>query len=657
MTIKIGFRDFFCLGLLAALTASLSPAFSAEVTLVPAGATWTYLDDGTDQGTAWRATAFVDIGWAGGPAQLGYGDSDEATVVGYGPEPGSKYITTYFRHAFDVADVSQYACLEVRLVRDDGGIVYLNGEEIWRANMPAGTVDYLTLAAGTVGGDDESAFQVLYVYPEDLVTGTNVLAVEVHQVSATSSDISFDLELVGHTEMPTLMRKAPYLIYAGTNTEMKVMWQTILTDTSTIEWGTDLSYSLGSAQTVEYGGDHQHTYTIAGLTPGMFYYYRVTLGEQEYTGSFHSAPAPDANRVKFFAYGDTRTYPADHDLVAAAIVGEYIADTELQTMIVSVGDLVSDGDFESYWDTEFFDPAYTNIQAMLANLPYQVAMGNHEGYGVLFVKYFPYPFVGGRYWSFDYGPAHFVIVDQYTTYGPGSAQLTWIENDLAASTKPWKFVCLHEPGWSAGGGHENNTDVQNYIQPLCEQYDVPIVFAGHNHYYARAVVNGVHHITTGGGGAPLRSPESGYPYIVYAIAAYNYCKVEIDGGILGFTATTRTGTVIDTFSVYLPGAGVGDGNRRERPLQLGLDVSRPNPFSASTGIAFSLPEASDLELAVYEISGRKVRTLADGLWRAGRHTIEWDGKDDLGEAVASGIYLYRLEVGSAALNRKAVLAR
>ncbi|MBK9777870.1 MAG: hypothetical protein IPP62_16195 [bacterium] len=78
-----------------------------------------------------------------------------------------------------------------------------------------------------------------------------------------------------------------------------------------------------------------------------------------------------------------------------------------------------------------------------------------------------------------------------------------------SSNKPWRFVVLHEPGWSAGGGHPNNAAVQAYLQPLFVQYGVSIVFTGHNHYYARAVVDGVNHITTGGGGGPLHTPVPG----------------------------------------------------------------------------------------------------------------------------------------------------
>jgi len=184
-------------------------------------------------------------------------------------------------------------------------------------------------------------------------------------------------------------------------------------------------------------------------------------------------------------------------------------------------------------------------------LPFQSCMGNHEGSGKLFVKYFPYPFVEQRYWSFDYGAVHIVIFDQYLEDSTGmKQQLDWLKDDLATKTKPWKFICLHEPGWSSGG-HGNNKYIQTTIQPLCEQYGVQIVFAGHNHYYAHAVVNNVHHITTGGGGAPLHEPKEGYPYVICYQGVNHFCKVTINGDELNFFAVTPDGAVIDQFNINI----------------------------------------------------------------------------------------------------------
>jgi hypothetical protein len=621
--------------------------------LVPAGSTWRYLDDGSDQGIVWHEFDFPDGTWNSGPAQLGYGDGDEATTVSYGSDPNDKHITTYFRHSFSVADASLYTMLLVKLLRDDGAVAYLNGHEIVRSNMPSGPIDSSTVASSTVGGDDEDAFFEYYVDSDSLRTGTNVLAVEIHQRSGTSSDISFALELIGVEEIAHPMRKAPYLLYTGINTEMTVLWQLVYPDTCRIDWGTDTSYSIGSQGTLGYGDDHQHTYTICGLTPSEIYFYRVIAEQDTVTGSFRAAPQASETEVKFFAYGDTRTYPADHDQVAAAMISAYTTDPDLQTMLICAGDLITNGNQEDDWDDEFFDPSYANIQEMLANLPYQTARGNHEGSGPLFRKYFPYQYVSPHYWSFDYGPAHFTVIDQYIDYTPGSAQYTWIVNDLSTTTKTWKFLLFHAPGWSAGGGHSNDSDVQTHIQPLCITHGVSIVFAGHNHYYSRAVVNGIQHITTGGGGAPLRTPDPGYPNIVVAEEEYHFCAVEIDGGFLSFAAISAAGDTLDQFTLTDPTVGV------EAPVRARLYLAQntPNPFSGSTTIAFALTEPADVTLCVYDAEGRRVKVLADGRRGPGLHREIWDGRNGVGRRMPSGVYFYELQVPGHDSVRKMMLAR
>jgi hypothetical protein len=282
-------------------------------------------------------------------------------------------------------------------------------------------------------------------------------------------------------------------------------------------------------------------------------------------------------------------------------------------------------------------------------------MGNHEGAGILFKKYFPSPFVAGRYWSFDYGPAHFVVVDQYVPYGPGSAQLNWIEDDLAATDKPWKFMYLHEPGWSAGT-HGNNSSVQNYIQPLCEEYNVSILFTGHNHNYARAIVNGVQHVTTGGGGAPLYQPNSSYPNIVAVSRSYHYCKIEINDNILSFKALTPSGNVIDSFTIENPEVGTAPVEDTV-PSEFVFNPAFPNPFNQTTTISFSIPETNDVEMSIYNIQGQKIATLVNTTLKAGYHNVSWNGKNDLGQNVGSGIYIYKLQAGINIQNYKVLLLK
>ncbi|HWI59238.1 MAG TPA: hypothetical protein VNZ22_18570, partial [Bacillota bacterium] len=173
---------------------------TANTVLVPAGSVWRYLDAGTNAGTAWHAPEYDDSGWPFGRAELGFGDSKdsrpEATQV------RSNNITYYFRHAFVVTNPVDWSKLTVKLKRDDGGIVYLKDREIFRSNLADGPVDYLTRAA--LANDDGTTFYSTNAPASLLVAGTNVLAVEIHQESPTSSDVSFDLQLEG-APRPTLV--------------------------------------------------------------------------------------------------------------------------------------------------------------------------------------------------------------------------------------------------------------------------------------------------------------------------------------------------------------------------------------------------------------------------------------------------------------------
>jgi hypothetical protein len=171
--------------------------------LISFGAEWQYLDDGSDQGSAWRDLDFTPpADWKIGPGQLGYGDGDEATVVSFGDDPANKHVTTYFRYEFQVQDPSRYHTLILQMVRDDGAAVYLNGQEVVRDNLPAGPLTFETLANSHQNGGNERLIRSFDLDVNLLQTGKNVLAVEVHQASRDSDDISFHARLLGRYHPP-----------------------------------------------------------------------------------------------------------------------------------------------------------------------------------------------------------------------------------------------------------------------------------------------------------------------------------------------------------------------------------------------------------------------------------------------------------------------
>jgi hypothetical protein len=171
----------------------IAPPPPPSTLLVATNAVWRYLDTGVDPGTAWRGLGYDDSTWLSGQAQLGFGDGDERTVINSMPN-GSPIISAYFRRTFVVSNANSVASLAIRFWRDDGGIVYVNGVEVLRNNMPAGPVNYSTLA--TSSASDDGNIPVSITVPAGmLVNGLNVVSAEVHQNAATSSDMSFMLEL------------------------------------------------------------------------------------------------------------------------------------------------------------------------------------------------------------------------------------------------------------------------------------------------------------------------------------------------------------------------------------------------------------------------------------------------------------------------------
>ncbi|MCA9013823.1 MAG: hypothetical protein KDA77_00705, partial [Planctomycetaceae bacterium] len=174
----------------------------AEITLVKFGkeTEWKYQDDGKALPPDWVKPTFIDAQWATGLAPLGYGDSGLNTTVRFGADPQKKQITTYFRRAFPIEDAAKLKKLVFLIRSDDGIVVYLNGKEILRNNLPQGQIESNTRAVKALGGIEERLYQRFTVNAENLVAGTNVLAVEVHQVDPRSSDLFLDLVLRGYRD-------------------------------------------------------------------------------------------------------------------------------------------------------------------------------------------------------------------------------------------------------------------------------------------------------------------------------------------------------------------------------------------------------------------------------------------------------------------------
>ncbi|MGB0384091.1 MAG: lamin tail domain-containing protein [Ardenticatenaceae bacterium] len=207
--------------------------------LLAFGADWKYLDDGSDQETTWLEDEFDDNSWAEGPAPLGYGLGDEATVVSYGQSMSNKHATTYFRKNIQINDPSSIYALDLNLVANDGAVVYINGVEVARENVHPEYVSADEFADVLTVGLRATTPVRFRVTADMLRVGDNVIAVEVHQAFKRGDDLRFDLEI------EALKTAHPALELSGGMNQIRVEYfdrdgKLLEADT------TDLHYDTGS---------------------------------------------------------------------------------------------------------------------------------------------------------------------------------------------------------------------------------------------------------------------------------------------------------------------------------------------------------------------------------------------------------------------------
>jgi hypothetical protein len=159
-------------------------------TVLPFGSAWRFLATGGDLGTAWRAAAYDDSTWPSGLGDLGFRNKNATTI----PSTNGRN-TYYFRTTFSVPAGDPLTALTLELLRDDGAVVYLNGVEVARSNMPTGTVTFSTKASTSLGGDDETTPVTIALPPASVVTGSNSLAIEVHQRGNSPGDLTLDAQV------------------------------------------------------------------------------------------------------------------------------------------------------------------------------------------------------------------------------------------------------------------------------------------------------------------------------------------------------------------------------------------------------------------------------------------------------------------------------
>lgn len=195
------------------ITLALCPCWNAtgQEKVISTGEEWFYYDAEAPLPTNWYTIKNIEAEWKKGISPLGYGDDIIKTKISYGGDPNNKHITKYFRKAFIVDDPHKYLIYKLKVQRDDGILIYLNGREIMRNNMPNGIITDSTKANSLVFNSSNEVIEYTKLLsPNDLVAGVNTISASVHQARESSSDCLFNLELIGSNDsevIPLLLKE------------------------------------------------------------------------------------------------------------------------------------------------------------------------------------------------------------------------------------------------------------------------------------------------------------------------------------------------------------------------------------------------------------------------------------------------------------------
>jgi predicted phosphodiesterase len=332
-----------------------------------------------------------------------------------------------------------------------------------------------------------------------------------------------------------------------------ICWVSASPDAGVVEYGE--TPELGREEADGRVG-RRHAVALTGLDPGSTYHYRVEgVGGSWTTGCFRTAPAGDDSRFSFAVVGDSGS-GGKGQLAVAALLERLRPDLVLHT-----GDVVYPAGQERHYDRRFFAP-YRNL---IKTVPLFPVLGNHDvrrGKDLAFLANFHPPLDSPgstmRYYSFDWGNAHFVALDSELYHGDRGSdpeeQRDFLGRDLAATRKRWRIVFLHRSpyGSSRHGGDEK---VREDLEPLFAKHGVDLVFSGHDHVYERTVpIRGVTYVVSGGGGRRLY-PAGRSARTASSVSAHHAVLVRVGGGHLALEAVEAGGTGVDRLDLYQTYAG------------------------------------------------------------------------------------------------------
>jgi hypothetical protein len=349
----------------------------------------------------------------------------------------------------------------------------------------------------------------------------------------------------GGGSQPSATLITPYL-QAVTAGSIYILAESQTTDPLTVNYGPTDTYgnsAVTESVLTTTNSTYIHRIKLTGLAAESTYFYR--LGS--HAASFKTAVNSGTN-FRFAWMADCRTGVTIHDQIAQRI------QAASPSFSLYGGDLCDDGASYSIYREQFFRP---NQLALAAGVPFFNTTGNHEKWAANTKAFTQAPAsVSGNqgYYSFDYGDLHVVVMNYMDPggYAVGSIQYDFIRDDLAATTKKWKIVICHSPAY-VSGGHGEDPNMIALTTSVFEPRGVDLVLAGHDHFYQRNLVNGLHHLIIGSAGASLTNLPASLPaYVQLTLKSYCYGIFDLSPTSLQIKVYNETGAEIDSLLISKP---------------------------------------------------------------------------------------------------------
>lgn len=553
-------RAFWRLGLVAlGMILAASECFAIEPRLLPVGTPWRFwvvAEASPPPPADWRAPDFDDSSWASGLSGFSTYTSEpsiEATYLGR-----ASLTSACLRARFHVPNPAAIHWLVLRADYVSGFVAYLNGREIARRGVEGDPPPWDAVA--TYHARQATEELDVSAHRDALVAGTNVLTIQLHGSTLPATGLVLVPELCAN------FTRGPFLQNVGTQ-HANILWRTPVPMTTVVDFGETpaLGRSLVDATLAT-----NHIAALTGLLADTEYFYRVRSGSgtnEAVSPVYRFRTLRVGGDLSFAVVGDSGSGWMSQLQVASNLA------TNSVDLVLHTGDITYPTLNRAIVDTRCLS-IYT---PQMRSTPFFFTPGNHDLYApdtlATYLETFRMPTNSAtgtmHFYSFDHGDAHFVSLfvpslanfagQSAYAFQPGSVQMQWLTNDLAATSKPWRILLLHIPLFDStwhqfddynGNGRPDRLELQEWLLPVAAQFGVQAIFSGHAHCYERfAPINGVHCFVSGGGGYTLYGLSQLDPLSQRFEVRFHHLVARIQLEALYLQAVDRFGTVFDTVTI------------------------------------------------------------------------------------------------------------